>query len=173
MGSIAGASRQEPRCREQEVRGPSAQAEEEGLKGQREENGGVCCLGCLSPLTLASTGQLPGCCIMEVGDGVTGSWTDPRSWLRVWMLQKEGCCLTRGSADRCWCCPNFTPGELGSHVSHSQILLDQSHTPPTQKKARHKKSLNPTFFQALGPSQAFEDLKTATHQTLLRHPDAL
>lgn len=29
------------------------------------------------------------------------------------------------------------------------------------------------FLKHLGPTQAFEDLKKATHQKLLRHPNAL
>lgn len=44
MGCAA-ASRQGPGCGDQEVRGPSVQAEREGIEEQEGESGGVCLLG--------------------------------------------------------------------------------------------------------------------------------
>lgn len=84
------------------------------------------------------------------------------------MLQKEGCCLTRA----------LLTGAGAVPIPHLENLAPVSVTGrsaglrATPRNACHKK-VTEFHIQHLGPARAFEDLKKATQQNLLRHPHAL
>lgn len=85
------ASRQEPGCRDREVRGPSAQAEREGTEVEEGESSGVCCLSLSVPSDL---GLRWTAARLVVHNGVMGeSYRENTEHCSGF-----GCCKRRGAA---------------------------------------------------------------------------